>query len=233
MLSIVIPCYNEAKVIKKNIDIISSYLKAKIDFELIVVNDGSKDNTYEVIKNIAGIKAITYEKNGGKGFAVKKGIEAARGEYVLFMDADLSTNLASIDLALTHINSADIVIASRHLKASVLPVKRSFIRRLMSAFSRSIINARFRFNLSDTQCGFKLFKTCDAQKIITKQKIYNFAFDVEYLYIAKLNGLTIKEIPCVWRDVRGSTISPLKSSLRFIKDLKKIKKNKKDYIFNE
>lgn len=197
-----------------------------------MVDDGSKDNTYQIISNIEGIKTVTYARNGGKGFAVKKGIEASQGDYILFMDADLSTNLESIDLALEKKTEADVIIASRHLKDSILPIKRSLLRRLMSRISRCIVNQKFKFKLTDTQCGFKLFKKEDAKKIIERQIIHNFAFDVEYLYIAKLNGKRIKEIPCIWQDDRGSTVSPLKSSIKFYSDLKKIRKNKKKYIFN-
>ena len=101
-LSIVIPCYNESKDIASNIEKVKNYLlEKKIEHELIIVNDGSKDNTKEVIESIPNITALSYEKNRGKGGAVKYGIEHANGDVVLFMDADLSTDLEAIDKSFT------------------------------------------------------------------------------------------------------------------------------------
>ena len=97
-LSIIVPCYNESKDIAKNSEIIKNYLESiKQDYELILVNDGSKDNTKEVIEAIPGVKALSYDQNRGKGGAVKYGIESATGDYVLYMDADLSTDLESVE----------------------------------------------------------------------------------------------------------------------------------------
>ena len=97
-LSIIIPCYNESKDIAKNVEIVKDYLiKNQIDYELLLVNDGSKDNTKEVIESINGVTALSYDDNRGKGGAVKYGIENAKGDYVLFMDADLSTDLEAIN----------------------------------------------------------------------------------------------------------------------------------------
>ena len=233
-LSIVVPCYNESKDIAKNSEIIKNYLESiKQDYELILVNDGSKDNTKEVIESISGVKALSYEPNRGKGGAVKYGIENATGDYVLFMDADLSTDLEAIDKFIKLAPNYDMVIGSRHAKDSVIKKKQPALRVFIGWCCRKLVNMKFHFKYKDTQCGFKAMRTDIAKKIVSKQVVNNFAFDVEYLYIAKLNNLSIYEMGVIWADDRGSTVSPLKSSIKFFKDLSFIKKHKKTYLFDE
>ena len=232
-LSIVVPCYNESKDIAKNSEIIKKHLEdIKQDYELILVNDGSKDNTKEVIEAIPGVKALSYEPNRGKGGAVKYGIENATGEYVLFMDADLSTDLSAIEKFLKLAPDYDMVIGSRHAKDSVIKKKQPALRVFIGWCCRKLVNMKFHFKYKDTQCGFKAMRTDIAKKIVAKQVVNNFAFDVEYLYIAKLNNLSIYEMGVIWADDRGSTVSPLKSSIKFFKDLSFIKKHKKTYLFD-
>lgn len=231
-LSIIIPCYNESKDIAKNVDIVKDYLKEnKIDYELIVVNDGSKDNTKEVIESIPDIIPISYEPNRGKGGAVKEGILNATGDYVLFMDADLSTDISAINQVVEIAPTCDLLIGSRHAKGSVIKKKQPLLRVFIGWCCRLLVNMKFHTHLKDTQCGFKAIRLDVAKKIIEKQLINNFAFDVEYIYIAKLNNLTIKELGITWSDDRESTVSPFKSSIKFFKDLRFIKKNKKNYLF--
>ena len=233
-LSIVVPCYNESKDIAKNSEIIKKHLETiKQDYELILVNDGSKDNTKEVIEAIPGVKALSYEPNRGKGGAVKYGIESATGDYVLFMDDDLSTDLEAIDKFLKLAPNYDMVIGSRHAKDSVIKKKQPALRVFIGWCCRKLVNMKFHFKYKDTQCGFKAMRTDVAKKIVAKQVVNNFAFDVEYLYIASLNNLSIYEMGVIWADDRGSTVSPLKSSIKFFKDLSFIKKHKKTYLFNE
>lgn len=230
-LSVVIPCYNESKDIAKKTEVVLNKLKElKIEYELILVNDGSKDSTKEVISKIDGVIPSGYDINRGKGGAVKKGIEDATGDYVLFMDADLSTDLSAIDTLLPLLGQEKFVIGSRHHKQSQIPIKQPFKRRFIGKCCRILVNNKFHFHFTDTQCGFKCIEIKFAKQMVSKQIINGFAFDVEYLYIAKLNGINVKEIPIIWRDDRGSTVSPLKSSIKFFKDMKIIKKNKKNYL---
>ena len=233
-LSIVIPCYNESKDITKNIEIVKAYLKEKnIDHELLLVNDGSKDNTKEVIESIEGAKALSYEPNQGKGYAVKYGVEQATGDYVLFMDADLSTDLSAIEKVVELLANHDFVVGSRHAKGSVIKKKQPVLRVFIGWCCRLLVKMLFHTKLKDTQCGFKAFKTDVAKKIVEKQLVKNFAFDVEYVYIAKLNKISMCELGVIWSDDRGSTVSPFKSSMRFFKDIWFIRRHKKHYIFDE
>lgn len=231
-LSVVIPCYNEAKDIKEKSQIVLTKLNSlNIDYELILVNDGSKDNTKDVINLIPGVVRSGYDINRGKGGAVKQGILDATGDYILFMDADLSTDLSAINTLLPLLGKENFIIGSRHHKDSVIPIKQPAKRRFIGWCCRKLVNAKFHFHYSDTQCGFKCIEAEFAKKMVTKQIINGFAFDVEYLYIAKLNNQNVCQIPVIWRDDRGSTVSPLRSSIKFFKDMKIIKKNKKNYLF--
>ncbi len=231
MLSIIIPCYNEGETIRDNINNrVIPYLKYKnIKYELIVVNDGSTDNTLDEIISLGNVNVVSYTPNRGKGYAVKQGLIEAKGDYILFMDADLSTDLKAIEDVIQFQKDYDLIIGSRHHKASVLVKKQSLLRRFIGLGCRILVNMKFHFHFSDTQCGFKAMNKELAKLIIEKQTIDNFAFDVEYLYIAKLNKKKIKEIPVVWENDRSSTVSPLRSSIKFFKDLKLIKKNKENY----
>ena len=231
--SIIIPCYNESQDIVKNVDKIKDYLASKnLDYELLLVNDGSKDNTKEVIESIPNVKALSYEPNRGKGAAIKYGIGNATGDYILFMDADLSTDLSAVDKVVEHAPHYDMIIGSRHAKDSVIKKKQPALRVFIGWCCRKLVNMKFHFKYKDTQCGFKAMRTDIAKKIVSKQVVNNFAFDVEYLYIASLNNLSIYEMGVIWADDRGSTVSPLKSSIKFFKDLSFIKKHKKTYLFD-
>lgn len=233
-LSIIIPCYNESKDIKNNVAIVKDYLKENsIDHELILVNDGSKDNTKEEIESIPDVLTISYEPNRGKGGAVKEGILKATGDYVLFMDADLSTDISAIKDVVEQAPTCDLLIGSRHAKGSVIKKKQPLLRVFIGWCCRLLVNMKFHTKLKDTQCGFKAMRIDIAKKLAEKQLINNFAFDVEYIYIAKLNNLSLKELGITWSDDRESTVSPFKSSVKFFKDLHFIKKNRKHYYFSE
>ena len=234
-LSIIIPCYNESKNIKSNIldKVIPFLSNLDVEYEIIAVNDGSKDNTGEVIKSIEGINAISYTPNRGKGGAVKEGILNATGDYVLFMDADLSTDLSAIHDVIKHMGEYDLIIGSRHLKGSKLVQKQPLIRQFIGYMCRKLVNFKFHMHYKDTQCGFKAIRSEFAKEIATRQTITNFAFDVEYLYIARLNNLETIEIPVIWENDLSSTVKIASSSFKFLKDMSRIKKNKKNYIFKE
>lgn len=233
-ISIVIPCYNEGEKLLINIKKIIKYLnKINIDdYEIIAVNDGSIDKkTNEIFRDtkIDKTNFIGYNQNKGKGAAVKTGIEFASKDIIIFMDADLSTDISAIQTVLDNIENKDIIIGSRHHKKTIIPNPQPPIRQFIGRCCIIITSILTGLNVKDTQCGFKAFKRDIAKKIITKQQINRWAFDVEYLYIAKINGFSIYEIPIKWNNDNESTVSPIKSSINFFIELIKIVRNKRKY----
>lgn len=232
-LSIVVPCYNEEKCVKENLKKIKDYLSTILnddEYEIIAVSDGSKDNTLKIIQSIPYINGVGYTPNRGKGGAIAYGISLAKGDYILFMDTDLSTDLKAIKDVLDNLYKYDVIIGSRHHKGSVITKKQPLTRVFIGWCCRKLVNLSFHFKLNDTQCGFKAFRSSFIKGMINRQVINGFAFDVEYLYMAKLNNKSILEIPVIWTNDDSSTVSPLKSSIRFFKDMRIIKKHKKDYL---
>jgi len=228
MISIVIPAYNEEKRIGKSIKQIVKYLdKKKYSYEVIVVDDGSIDKTIDVVKKAGNkyVKIIKNKKNMGKGFSVKTGILNAKYPLVLFSDSDLATPIEELDKFMEYIKSYDIVIASRNLKESNIKVKQPVYRQLMGKTFPLLVNLIALGGFRDTQCGFKLFKTDAAKKIVSLQTFNRFSFDVEILFIAKKLGYKIKEAPVVWIDKEGSKVNPIKDSIKMLIDLFKIRLN--------
>ena len=195
-ISIIIPCYNEEKDIKSNVEekVLPFLKKLPIEYELLLVNDGSKDKTQEVIETIKGAKALGYPVNRGKGGAVKFGIEHSTGDYILFMDADLSTDLIAFDELVPLLGNYDLIIGSRHLKESKMPVKQPLIRRFVGKSCRIMVNTQYGFRLKDTQCGFKAIKSEIAKFIAEKQIVNGVAFSRNE---AKVVILSVPDMPGV------------------------------------
>ena len=247
LISIIIPCYNEGVKLQCNIPKIYNYMfdhtTKDIKLEILMVDDGSTDNTKEIIysqimpsvktytnEQFQNINFISYEQNQGKGYAVQQGIIHAKGDYCLFMDTDLATDLSAIQDVIAKINQKyDLIIGSRKLNNS--QTQRNKLRSAVSKACNVIVNKIVPLNeLSDTQCGFKAIESSFAKEVlIKKQRINRFAFDVEYFYIAKLHNKKIIEIPVIWTDDKDSRVKILKTSLDFIKSLIQIRKNTKFY----
>lgn len=219
-ISVVIPAYNEARVIASTLRDVKSYLKKKYEsFEVIVVDDGSTDNTVEITHAFKDIKIKMFKKNRGKGAAVREGIFASIGDVVLFMDADNSTNISELDHFSNDIRHADIVIGSRALPESKIVVSQGRLKqatgRLGNALIKSVLNMPFK----DTRCGFKMFRR-SALYLFKKQKIERWGFDDEILFLAHQDGLKVVEAPVTWRNNFDSKVKPsdyIKSIFELIK----------------
>ncbi len=231
-LSVIIPAYNEERRLPKTLEEIDKYLSRQgYDYEILVVNDGSKDRTVEIAKNLAPkIKNLTvtgYEQNRGKGFAVRFGMLEAKGDYRLFTDADNSTSIDQIEKMWPEFEKGfDIVIGSRDVKGAVLNPPQPWIRQIIlgegfKLYRKIIIDL---WGIEDTQCGFKCFKKSAAENIFPKCKIDRFAFDPEILIIGKSSGEKIKEIPVYWKNDLESKVK-LKSMFSMALDLLKIRWN--------
>lgn len=230
-LSVVIPVYNEKKRFQNGFDHYYSYLKKqKYSWELILVNDGSTDNTLTLIKEIkrgkSGINVVTYDNNRGKGYAISQGVKSAVGEYILFADLDHSVPISTIESFFDYFEKGyQVVIGSRRVRGSHILVHQKPFREFLGKGFTMIVNFLIYPQISDATCGFKAFEKNAAQKIFNKVTVYNWAFDAEVLYICKKYKIKIAQAPVTWTDVRGSKVSLLKDVVGSLKGILKIRLN--------
>ncbi len=222
-LSIVIPAYNEEKKIHKDIEAVYDYLKEySIDGELIIVNDGSKDRTYEVAsehsKKYPSLKALTYEHNKGKGYAVKTGVLSASGDYILIADSGICVPYKCTNDGLKLLKKGnDIAIGSRRIADAKRKIitKQPLYRRLGSKVFHSLIKI---FNLippgvDDTQCGFKLFKKEIAHNIFKNMFTEKFMWDIEMLRRAQKEKYKVVPFGVEWSNDPDTRYNPLIGSI--------------------
>lgn len=202
-LSVIVPVYNESDRLK-NIQTIFKYLnRQKFSSELIVINDGSTDNSLSKLTKISKqipLKIISYQKNQGKGFALKKGFLEASGQYQLFMDIDLATPIEEFGKFIPYLKHNDIIIATRKHKQATLVKRQLPLRENLGKGYTLLSQIILGVPISDFTCGFKCFSKKAAKKIFIKQKIKRWGFDPEVLFIAKNLGFSIKEIPIRWKN---------------------------------
>jgi glycosyltransferase involved in cell wall biosynthesis len=213
-LSIIIPAYNEEHRIKNTLlDINQKLSKKNWNYEVLVVNDGSKDKTAEVVKSltpqIKNLKLIDNQENHGKGYVVKQGMLAAQGKYRLFMDADNSTTIDQFDNFLTYFKEGyDIVIGSIEIQGAKINEQAGFYRRFLGKFGKFLIRLLLGLKIYDTQRGFKAFLDYTVEPIFKRQTIMRWGFDFEILYIANKLGFKIKEVPVIWNNPGESKVKP-------------------------
>lgn len=227
-LSVVVPVYNESKRIA-NIPKIAKYLlKQQFTSELIIVNDGSIDDTSQKIieyKKRFKLRLISYKKNRGKGYAVKKGVLASQGGYILLTDIDLSTPLREIRKFLFHTAHFDVLIATRKSKHSKLLQRQPLFRELLGKGFTNLSNLSLGLCFSDFTCGFKIFSKKCAKQIFSKVTIDGWGFDTEVLFIAKMKNFSVKEIPVFWRNDPKSKVKFPNDLIQSFLDLIRIKIN--------
>jgi len=226
----VIPAYNEAKRLPASLDSVMAYLaQASYAFaEVVVVDDGSKDSTAAVVKDYqrshACVRSLSNPGNRGKGYSVRHGMLEAKGEWVLFSDADLSAPIEEISklLAAAKKENAAVAIGSRALDRSLVAVHQSGFRELSGRFFNLVMRLLTGLPFRDTQCGFKLYRADAAKEVFSRQILDGFSFDVEDLCIAKNLGLKTLEVPVRWSNVEGTKVSAL-AGLQSFTDLAKIR----------
>ncbi len=228
-LSVVVPAYNEESRITVTLIRTLDYLRThQPSFEVIVVDDGSRDETVSVVEDLARteplLRAMRLPENRGKGAAVRTGVLASKGRYVLFMDADLATPIEEVDKLLRHARGgADVVIGSRGLAASDIRQRQPLPRELMGRTFNVIVRTLLLGGFRDTQCGFKLFTRAAADDLFSRQTLDGFAFDVEVLLLAKERGYDVREVPVVWYHAPNSKVSPVTDAARMFGDLLRLR----------
>lgn len=227
-LSVVIPSYNEEKRLPDTLRKTISHLsKSHFSYEIIIVDDGSEDETISKIRPQIDNKRIfleAYRKNRGKGYAIKKGVEKANGDLILFMDSDNATPITELESLLAHIDKNQIVIGSRYIHGSDILRKQPLLRRLIGRIGNTMIQITLLPGIYDTQCGFKLFDAKVAKSLFKDLQTDRFGFDFEILSRARINKFTIKEIPVSWLHQGESRVRPIRDALKTFIDLLKIKR---------
>src|SRR3990167_891881 len=237
-ISLIIPCYNEeANIYKGVLDKIGNYTKTDLRFkEVLIVDDGSYDNSKEIIKNkyLKLFPKFNLIENNhlGKAFAILHGIKKARSEYIMFTDIDLATPIDEAEKLIKATSEGyDIVIGSRDSTRKGAP----FTRKLMALGMIFIRNYFIGLHgIRDTQCGFKLFENQAAREIVKHLQVFknkhkvegssvSAGFDLEFLFLAQKMGYTIKEVPVIWRHVETKNVTFIKSSLEGLQDILLIK----------
>jgi len=229
-LSVIIPAYNEERRVGATLDAIHQYCSQKgLKCEIIVVDDGSRDDTAGVVQalqaRIPELYLVQYRSNRGKGYAVKAGVERSRGEYILFTDADNSTPIEEFERFLPLLSSSEVVIGSRYHHDSSIKIKQPAYRILLGRMGNFLIRFLLFDDIRDTQCGFKAFQHRAAREIFNRMKVNRFGFDIELLAIAYLLKYSVHEVPVSWYNSPQSRIRPIKDALRTFSELLYIKLN--------
>ena len=231
-LSIIIPAFNEESRLPGTIEALKRYSGAhSFSFiEIVVVDDGSRDGTAALVERAAAawpvLRLLKNPGNRGKGYSVRHGMLDAKGDWVLFSDADLSTPIEEVEklLAAVERERADAAIGSRALDRSLVTVHQSAMREFSGRFFNLVMRLVARLPFRDTQCGFKLFRREAAQQVFSRVRIDGFGFDVEALFIARKRGIKSLEVPVRWANVEGTKVS-LANGLNAFADLVRIRGN--------
>ena len=239
-ISIVIPAYNESERLGSPLKNILDFVSANnINAEIIVVDDGSSDDTAQVAeKTFAATPSvmtnvIRYETNKGKGFAVKTGLMAAKADIALFSDADLSTPIEEMSKLVEPLQKGefDVTFGSRAIDRSLIGTHQPWRREQGGRVMNLIIKTLSGLPFYDTQCGFKAFNMVKFRPLLEVMQIDRFGFDVEFLFVADHNKLRLAEIPVRWNDVAGSKVNVFRDTRRMISELMQIRRNAKNRVY--
>ena len=227
--SLVIPAYNEGARLAPTLEKVLGYMaRHECDAEVIVVNDGSRDNTADIVRSFAqdhpSLRLVENPGNRGKGYSVRNGVLHARGRIVLFTDADLSSPIEEVPKLLQALAAgADIAIGSRWLQAELQTKRQSLHRQLFGRIFNLLLRLTLGLQFKDTQCGFKAFRQRAALAVFPLQKIEGWGFDPEILFLARKFGLKVQEVPVVWAHDGGTRINPIADGARMFVEMLRIR----------
>lgn len=233
-LSVLIPCYNEARRVGETVARVVAYLETSaFTWELVLVDDGSTDGTWGHLERLArevpGVRALRLAANAGKGRALATGVEAAHGEVVMFFDADLAYPLSYVAEALAAIDAgADVVAGARDLDAAGRHAATP-LRKVLSAAFNALVDLVLGLGIPDTQCGFKAFRADVARALFGALTIDRFGFDVELLYLVRRWNLRLVRMPIVMVRRPGSTVRLVPDGVRMARDIVHIRRQFERY----
>ena len=229
--SIVIPAYNESERIVATLDKVLAHIaQERWVAEIVVVNDGSRDDTAEIVRRYgrqnAAVRLVENPGNRGKGFSVRNGMLHANGETILFSDADLSSPIYEAKKLFAALEAgADIAIGSRWLRSETQTQRQSLLRQVFSRTYNILLRLLLGLRFKDTQCGFKAFKREAAQQIFPRQRIERWGFDPETLYLARKAKLRVDEIPVEWANDDRSKVNPVRDGMRMFTEILRVRWN--------
>ncbi len=229
--SIIIPAYDESARIGATLATVLAYAEARgWDAEVIAVDDGSRDNTVEIVRSYAQsnprLRLLQNPGNRGKGYSVRNGMLHAQGEILLFSDADLSSPIGEAEKLFAALAAgADVAIGSRWLRSDLQTQRQPLYRQLFGRIFNLSLRIVLGLNFKDTQCGFKAFTRQAATTIFPLQKIERWGFDPELLYVARKFGFKIVEVPVAWAHREGTRIDPVRDGIKMFLDVLKIRWN--------
>ncbi|HXP15886.1 MAG TPA: dolichyl-phosphate beta-glucosyltransferase [Terriglobales bacterium] len=229
--SIIIPAYNEGARVGVTLERVLAYVAERgWDAEILVVNDGSRDDTVEIIRGFAErnprLRLIENPGNRGKGYSVRNGMLHAQGEVLLFSDADLSSPIEEADKLFSALaGGTDIAIGSRWLRSDLQTQRQPLYRQLFGRVFNLLLCIILGLSFKDTQCGFKAFTRRAAMTIFPMQRIERWGFDPELLFLAREFGLKVVEVPVAWAHSEGTRISPLRDGIKMFLEMLKIRWN--------
>jgi dolichyl-phosphate beta-glucosyltransferase len=223
-LSILVPSFNEEARLGPTLESIANYIRSSNHpTEVLVIDDGSTDGTARVAESfrncIPGLRVLSNGTNRGKGYSVRHGALQARGDYLLFTDADLSAPIEEADKLLSALHTYDVAIGSRAMNRSLIGVHESAFREFAGIVFNKIVRFMLRLPFVDTQCGFKAFRREKCRLIFEQQTIERFGFDPELLYLARHHGLSVVEIPVRWSHSPATKINMMRDSLQMFADV--------------
>jgi len=227
--SIVIPAYNESARIRATLDRVLAHIHDRHwDAEVLVVNDGSRDNTARIVESYAAqhptLRLLQNPGNRGKGYSVRNGMLHASGEILLFSDADLSSPIEEADRLFAALETgADVAIGSRWLRAELQTQRQSLHRQLFGRIFNLVLRIILGLPYRDTQCGFKAFTRRAAQVIFPRQHIERWGFDPEILFLARKFGMKVIEVPVEWAHSEGTRIHPLRDGIRMFVEMLRVR----------
>jgi dolichyl-phosphate beta-glucosyltransferase len=227
--SIVIPAYNESARLPATLAKVLAYVHAQgWDAEVVVVNDGSRDNTADIVHEFAAkdpaLRLVQNPGNRGKGYSVRNGMLSARGRVVLFSDADLSSPIEEAPKLFQALEQgADIAIGSRWLQAETQTQRQPLYRQIFGRVFNLLLRLTLGLNYKDTQCGFKAFKQRAAQTVFPLQRIDRWGFDPEILFLARKFGFKVQEVSVAWGHSGGTRINPLSDGTRMFLEMLRIR----------
>lgn len=230
-VSIVIPAYDESARVGLTLEKVLAYVAGRgWDAEVIVVDDGSRDNTTQIVRSYADrnprLRLLENPGNRGKGYSVRNGMLHAHGDALLFSDADLSAPIEEAEKLFAALkDGADIAIGSRWLQSDLQTERQSLIRQLFGRVFNLLLRITLGLKFKDTQCGFKLFTRQAAKTIFPLQSIERWGFDPELLYLAKKFNFKVAEVPVAWAHSEGTRINPLRDGAKMFLEMLKIRWN--------